>query len=187
MTLDISNKLINKFKGADLFNYLDIKYYDKNYTVKNFDVRKDFGTLVHGLNLIQFNLREIKKQSDNGSAKTWNNYEKFYQLYNTKNYIGVKYFIGILYHQDKNYWDNTGIDFHRPKDILDSTVAPIFSILMKLQNLDNDDKLYDKGYSEFIQLVFDVIIESQKINKIELFNENTLQVTQSTIDIYKSI
>ncbi len=185
LTLDISNKIINKYHPVDLFNYLDNKYYVDQSTAN--DTRIVFGDIIHGLNLIQLNLRE---NSDIDNVKgTWITYEKFYQLLKPKlNGKGIQMFVMLLYNQDKEYWNKMKFN---PKDfeiIMKNKIVPIFTIITKIQGYLNDDKLYDKGFVDFVQLILDLFVESEKLDdKEKIFKKSELEVAQITLDVYKSI
>lgn len=184
--LDISNKVINKYKPIELFNYLDIKY----YKVDTNKVRKEFGNIIHGLNILQTNLRyeEVGLTQADNVIPTWINFEDFKKLYDKKlDTNGIRYFVALIYQKDPEFWENTGLDTNNVQDFMNYRIMPIFSILTKIQDLSNDKELYDKGYGDFMHVILDIIVEANSIPKKQFLDNDKLMIAQTTIDIYNSI
>ncbi len=110
MGMDMLSKLIHDYRTVDLLNYMDDKYYDKAVIDSINDNQKNIGQLsiyqtltasVHGLNIIQFNLRDTTGAKSGKPGSTWISYEQFKTLNTT---LKMKYFIALIYQQDPDYF-----------------------------------------------------------------------------------
>lgn len=181
---DIGNKLINRMHFVNLINALDLKYYPAK---KISAVNDDFGNLIHGINIIQSNLRDTGSTIGSEVSTIWINFEKFKKLQNPDI---LKLFVRLVYLQHPTYWStiNKFPDTESEIDkFYNETLIPIFEILIKIQQVMNNKEVKSEEYSDYMQLVLDFVKVINNFPDREFLDNKTFEIAQTSLDIYKSI
>lgn len=137
---DIGSKLINNYHPVDLFNYIDNKYYTSNLATIHPNNSDKIILILHGLNLVQRNMLDTAKYKTSELANIWLSLQDLRVLNTEKKW---KYFAGLLYQQDKVFfnqfiWDGTSktMDNVTAADIslIKYRITTILTSLLELQN-----------------------------------------------------
>lgn len=92
--------LMNKSHPTNILNTLDYLYY--NEVTKTGSPMYDLGIIFHGVNIIQSNLIDTSKQLNSQYSNIWIDFQKLRSINTTREKI---YFFGLIYQQDKKYFD----------------------------------------------------------------------------------
>jgi hypothetical protein len=202
---DIGSRLINNYHPADLFEYLDDKYYSEEL-LNSSKVGDKLKLVIHGLNLIQSNVRDTSKQKTSQFSNVWVNMTDFNQLNTDLEWI---YFTGLLYQQDKNFFNKLILDSSKrsekkisEKDILSKAEFALLkfnlnttlSALVELQVFRSslNDSNIKENYTDYMKLVLklvessnELITSNTKLTKAQL--EKYLNIAENVINVYDNI
>lgn len=188
IAIDASSKLIHNYHPVDLFNYLDGKYYKSTYTRNDSELENKIGFYLHGLNILQRNVLDTAKTADNRFSNVWLNYEQLRKLDSPGK---VKYFLALIYQQDRDYFDkllfgSNPVVLGDIYEKLKAKVDEIVPVLIELQdfraNLD-DENLKD-NFEDYVRMVLNVVdaVADDSENLGEFF-----KVAGDVVDIYENI
>lgn len=99
LSTEIITRVIDNQHPVDILNYIDNKYYLED-KLDNDSIKYKITKALHGINLIQTNLRDTSKVLEGRFNNVWISSEKLRQL-NTDDEIIL--FFGLLYQQDKEF------------------------------------------------------------------------------------
>jgi hypothetical protein len=163
----ISDKLINKIHPADLFNYLDDKYYIADAFGKLPRTEyKIYGNVFHAINLIQTSLRDTNKMATTQFNNVWINHEQISKLDGES----AKYFVFLLYISDKSFFNSfipASIDFTVAADVelfIEDYIKPALNTLNEIQDFrkTHQEKIYELRLSDYIGLFKNIIFSNEQ-------------------------
>ena len=189
LSADLSNKLINNYHPVDLFNYLDFTYYKESMLLGTTSSRKlheNLGIIIHGINLFQSNLIDIKKDAKEVAKSTWINFEQLKQLNSDTEW---KYFAGLIYQSDTAFFDEifgaptsntiTAAQLKKIKLTFNALLSSLVEIRDFRASL--SEKNIEDNYIEYMNILINVISQVN-VNNVDL---NTyLELTDNVLSIY---
>jgi hypothetical protein len=101
LSADIGSKLSNNFHPVDLFQYLDATYYEKSYLDSITNLEQQLSIIIHGINLLQFNVLDTAKSKSNNFENVWLSFEEFNKINTISEW---NYFAGLIFQQDKEFF-----------------------------------------------------------------------------------
>lgn len=202
LSADIGSKLINSYHIVDLLNHLDNNYYSDTLLlpskplgrVRSLDEK--IGLVLHGASLIQHNLLDTSKNQTSQFSNVWINFEQLKKLKSDQSWT---YFAGLMYHQDKKYFEkvffaNPGARKLNKKEIK-KIKRIVFTYLDKLKTIQdyraslNEENL--KGnFADYLKLSINLIDTNlnfglDKLNYKEI--EKIKNISNYTFSIYDNI
>ncbi|MEQ9300906.1 MAG: hypothetical protein RIF33_20195 [Cyclobacteriaceae bacterium] len=170
MSEDIGSKLINNYHPVDLFNYLDANYYDNSYLTTASTLDKKLGVVIHGINLVQKNLLDTAKSKTSQFSNLWLTFEQFNKINTVKEW---GYFAGLLYQQDKAFFED--VFFKRPttKKLTDVQIKQIKNLYNKVLSSLHQIQQYRGGldaeslkenYIEYMKIIIEVFRQANYKN-----------------------
>lgn len=189
LSADLSSKLINNYHPVDLFNYMDFKYYkDSMLAIDNStrELHEKIGIIIHGINVFQSNLIDIKKTPKEAEKSPWINFEQFKQLNTDKEW---NYFAGLIYQSDNAFFKemfSTPLSNTISSDQLEkikTTFKALLTSLVEIRdfraNLVKEN--IEDNYIEYMKILTKVIVQVN-INNSTL--DGYLDLTDNVLRIY---
>lgn len=193
IAIDASSKLIHNYHPVDLFHYLDGKYYANTMLSTDTELENKIGFYLHGLNLLQRNVLDTAKTANNRFSNVWLNYE---QLKKLDSPVKVKYFLALIYQQDRTYFNRllfpAKTDAQIAADItliqgeLKKKVDALVPILIELQDFraNLDDQNLKDNFEDYIRMVLDVVeAMTQDSDNLKTF----FAVADDVVDVYENV
>lgn len=187
ITVDILDKLIQKHHPVDIINYLDIQYYlNTNYNSTLRDI-------IHFANLIQDNLRDTSKIEKNQLSKTWINVEQLNQLNTVEE---IKIFVGLIYQQDRSFFNRIGLFNSDPGNIVLNVKQRIFPTIIAVQQFliqfqehehSKKDKLYDGEFIQYMEAFLNLLESINTAIPAVTIPPKAITISNKSLEIYKSI
>jgi hypothetical protein len=188
---DILSKLVENQHPVEVISFIDNKYYDPKKLGDDSNKSKIANT-IHGIEILQSNLRDTSKVIGNNFSNVWIGAEQLKQL-NTENEI--KYFLGLIYQQDRDYFNylfsQIGIDKSKIEELkyfIDKKVRPLITYFNTIQEV---GKSYKKSED------YEVLVKYLEANielylSLELIYEDDnltkyFQTSKNLVYIYGSV
>ncbi len=195
ISTDIGSKLINNYHPVDLFNYIDNKYYNSNLLTTHPNNSDKIILILHGLNLVQRNMLDTTKSKTSQFANVWLSLQDLRILDTEKKW---KYFAGLLYQQDKAFfnqfiWDGTNKTLANISTaditLIKNRITTILTALVELQNFRanlKDENIKD-NFASYMSLLLKSITAtnyfSTAILPVADYNKY-LKIATYTMNIY---
>lgn len=193
-SLDLADQLVSGIHPVDILSYLEAEYKDKDS--KAYEA---YWKIVRGINLLEFNTRQLDKSDENPAIKalglqnkqpTWISFQDLKQMDTPKE---LTYFLALLYHQDRVYFNDifgsliSDPTFENQKKIWHEFIAPGIKLLNKLDVILSEPEIKPPQYVELMDITLSLLkLVNQQFSGIQL-PEVALEVLDRTIDIYQSI
>jgi hypothetical protein len=195
ISTDIGSKLINNYHPVDLFNYIDNKYYNSNLLTTHPSNSDKIILILHGLNLVQRNMLDTTKSKTSQFANVWLSLQDLRILDTEKKW---KYFAGLLYQQDKAFfnqfiWDGTNKTLANIStadiSLIKNRITTILTALVELQNFRanlKDENIKD-NFASYMSLLLKSITATNYFSTANLpvadYNKY-LKIATYTMNIY---
>lgn len=189
LSTDILKRLSENLHPVDILNFVDTKYYDDAYLSGSLDTKKRIALTLHGINLLQSNLRDTTKTTNDKFSNVWVSLEQLKQL-NTKNEI--KYFFGLLFQQDQEFIkklfpSGTLSNAAEQQKFLNNKIYPILSHLKTIQEVGKtlDDKGAGEKFLKYLEVNMDLLTETQLIDNQDF--SKYFKAAKKIILVYQNI
>ncbi|MBR10825.1 MAG: hypothetical protein CMP48_24500 [Rickettsiales bacterium] len=154
LSTDIISKLVDKYHPSDLFAYLDAKYYESDYKIGKIE------KVIHGIEIIQSNLRDTTKSKANQFSNIWISPEQFKLLNNDRK---LHLFAGLIYQQDKEFFEPMKAAIHESgtfsieklKAFQKQHLIPILDVLNKIKEYESSLQSKEE-YTVYLELFVDL-------------------------------
>lgn len=197
ITVDVADKLLTGNNPVEVIGFLDNKYYNISINSDTTTIENELILSLHCLNLLQKNLIDTLKNTDSATQNPW---IKISDLPKASAAMEWKYFAGLLYQQDKEFFDkyifetkNENIDNIPLADLqkLSGLTINILSGLSDIQNL-RANVLQDslqKNFTEYVITFAKAIINSRTTNKTltNPISNKFISIANLSANIYSNI
>jgi hypothetical protein len=99
--MEVGSKLINGYHPADIFTYIDEKYYNPVFIGSNIRDDEKLKLIFHGVNLLQRNLLDTTKVKEGQFSDIWVSLQDLNDL-NANEWVN---FLGLIYQQDRAFFN----------------------------------------------------------------------------------
>ncbi|MBL6448516.1 hypothetical protein JMN32_19555 [Fulvivirga sp. 29W222] len=184
-------KLIENQHPVEVLNYIDDKYYSED-SLSSKSAGNTIAKVIHGINLLQSNLRDTAQVINSGFSNVWISLEQLKQLNTEKE---IELFFALLYQQDNIYFDHLfkdiDIDITKIEDqrkIIKDKISPLISLLNTIQQA---GKSYEKKeipevLEKYLQANIDLIIKL-KFNEDDADLTKYVKIAQHLVHVYSGI